>query len=88
MSERHPVEKSPPYHVAIWIIVGIVTVAIVYGLVQRANVPPAGGEPAGKQLAVLQRLHKLGNIGFAAGNRAVDTLGGEQHAALQLKCGA
>ncbi|MEX2317560.1 MAG: FG-GAP-like repeat-containing protein [Pirellulales bacterium] len=53
MSEPHPVQKSPPYHVLIWIIAGIVAVAVVYGLVQRANVPPpqppanprvAGGE--------------------------------------------
>ena len=41
MHERHPVEKSPPYHVVIWIIAGLVAVAIVYGLVQRANEPPA-----------------------------------------------
>jgi hypothetical protein len=41
MHERHPVEKSPPYHVAIWIIAGLVAVAIVYGMVRQANEPPA-----------------------------------------------
>jgi tetratricopeptide (TPR) repeat protein len=40
MNERHPVEKSPPYHVVIWIIAGLVAAAVVYGLVQKANVPP------------------------------------------------
>jgi hypothetical protein len=41
MHEKHPVEKSPPYHVVIWVIAGLLAVAIVFGIVKRANEPPA-----------------------------------------------
>jgi tetratricopeptide (TPR) repeat protein len=40
MHERHPVETSPRYHVVIWFLAGLVAAAVVYGIVQRANVPP------------------------------------------------
>jgi hypothetical protein len=41
MHERHPVETSPRYHTAIWIVVGLVVAGIAFSIVQRANEPPA-----------------------------------------------
>jgi hypothetical protein len=41
MHERHPVETSPRYHVVIWVIVGLVVAGLVFGIVKRANEPPA-----------------------------------------------
>ncbi len=45
MHEHHPVEKSPPYHVVIWILAGVVAAAIVYGIVEKANMPPPQPAP-------------------------------------------
>src|SRR4051812_36323066 len=45
MNERHPVEKSPPYHLLIWIVAGLVAAAVVYGVVQSLNVPPVHPPP-------------------------------------------
>jgi hypothetical protein len=41
MHELHPVEKSPPYHVAIWIVAGLIAAAIIFGYARRADNPPA-----------------------------------------------
>jgi hypothetical protein len=51
MHELHPVEKSPPYHVAIWIVAGLVAVAIIFGLARRADNPsgPAPTQPTAQE---------------------------------------
>jgi hypothetical protein len=40
MHELHPVEKSPPYHVIIWIVAGLIAVAIIFGLARKTDNPP------------------------------------------------
>jgi hypothetical protein len=45
MHEMHPVEKSPPYHVLIWIAAGLIAVAIIFGLARQADNPSAPAPP-------------------------------------------
>jgi hypothetical protein len=40
MHELHPVEKSPPYHVIIWIVAGLLAAAIIFGLARETDNPP------------------------------------------------
>jgi hypothetical protein len=45
MHELHPVEKSPPYHVVIWIVAGLIAAAIIFAFAREADNPPAPSPP-------------------------------------------